>query len=135
MKTHFGHIEYKVKAANVSFYRDLFAFLGWDTLMDDGGSFLGLGDESGGSFWFIGSETDVVNDYDGLGVNHVAVAAPTIADVDATAKYLGDHGVAALFETPRHRPEFASSPDRTYYQVMFESPDRILFEVVYGGPK
>jgi hypothetical protein len=28
-----------------------------------------------------------------------------------------------------------ASPDKTYYQVMFESPDRILFEVVYTGLK
>jgi hypothetical protein len=39
-----------------------------------------------------------------------------------------------LFETPRHRPEF-SSEDSTYYQIMFESPDRILLEFVYTGPK
>ncbi len=37
--------------------------------------------------------------------------------------------------TPRHRPEFSQGPDQTYYQVMFESPDRVLFEVVYTGPK
>ena len=134
METRFGHIEFKIKAVNLPFYRDLFAFLGWSTLMD-GDGILGLGDQGGGSFWFIGAETDIVNDYDGLGANHVAVAALSIPDVDATTKYLQDHGVPALFETPRHRPEFASSPDNTYYQVMFESPDRILFEVVYGGPK
>ena len=40
-----------------------------------------------------------------------------------------------LFETPRHRPDFAHGEDTTYYQVMFESPDRILFEIVYTGPK
>ena len=134
MRTQFGHIEFKIKAANMPFYRDLFAFLGWNTLMEADG-FLGVGDQGGGSFWFIGAETGVVNDYDGLGVNHVAVAAQSIADVDATAKYLEERGVAALFETPRHRSEFSSSPDSTYYQVMFESPDRILFEVVYTGPK
>jgi hypothetical protein len=39
-----------------------------------------------------------------------------------------------LFDTPRHRPDFSQSPDHTYYQIMFESPDRILFEVVYTGP-
>jgi hypothetical protein len=49
--------------------------------------------------------------------------------------YLKQHGIKALFETPRHRPEFSGSEAETYYQVMFESPDRILFEVVYTGPK
>ena len=44
--------------------------------------------------------------------------------------------VAPLVEiTPRHRPEFSASEHDTYYQIMFESPDRVLFEVVYEGPK
>ena len=61
--------------------------------------------------------------------------ATTQADVDATVGYLEKQGVAALFETPRHRPDFATSETDTYYQVMFESPDGVLFEVVYTGPK
>lgn len=35
----------------------------------------------------------------------------------------------------RHRPEFSWGPDDTHDQVMFESPDRTLIEVVYTGPK
>ena len=31
------------------------------------------------------------------------------------------------------RPEFSQDTDHTYYQVMFETPDKILIEVVYGG--
>ena len=54
--------------------------------------------------------------------------------MDATAEYLTKLGIAALFETPRHRAEFSAGEGQTYYQVMFESPDRILFEVVYTGP-
>jgi hypothetical protein len=56
------------------------------------------------------------------------------SDVDETVTYLKAHGVPVLFETPRHRAEF-SGGGNTYYQVMFESPDKILFEVVYTGPK
>ena len=56
------------------------------------------------------------------------------ADVDATASYLREQQVEMLFGTPQHRPEF-SSEGNTYYQVMFETPDRILLEVVYTGPK
>ena len=44
-------------------------------------------------------------------------------------------GVQPLFDTPRHRPEFRDDPKETYYQVMFESPDKVLFEVVYSGLK
>ena len=76
----------------------------------------------------------VGNDYDGPGMNHVAIAAASQADVDATVGYLHDRGIEVLFDTPRHRPEF-SGEGTTYYQVMFESPDRVLFEVVYTGPK
>lgn len=55
--------------------------------------------------------------------------------MDAVAANLKAQGVELLFETPRHRPEFTESEEQTYYQVMFESPDRILLEVVYTGPK
>ena len=54
---------------------------------------------------------------------------------DATVAYLNSHGVDCLFETPRHRPDFSHSESDTYYQVMFPSPDGILFEHVYIGPK
>ena len=68
-------------------------------------------------------------------VDTALLLAPTQADVDATVGYLEKQGVAALFETPRHRPDFATSETDTYYQVMFESPDGVLSEVVYTGPK
>jgi catechol 2,3-dioxygenase-like lactoylglutathione lyase family enzyme len=78
---------------------------------------------------------DVDNDYDGIGMNHVGLTVNSQAEVDEVTAYLQKNGVKPLFETPRHRPEFCDKPDATYYQVMFESPDRILFEVVYTGPK
>jgi len=65
------------------------------------------------------------NDYDGPGMNHLAIGA----------NYLTERRVALLFETPRHRPEFAEGEAQTYYQVMFASLDRIMLEVVYTGPK
>lgn len=67
-------------------------------------------------------------------MNHLAIGAESQADVDAAAEHLSSRDVAMLFETPRHRPEF-SGEDSTYYQIMFESPDRILFEFVYTGPR
>ncbi len=128
------HLQINVHAANLDFYRDLMRFLGWQTLMDES-LFFGAGGTNGASLWFIGEVKDVANDYDGPGVNHIGIGAATQADVDAATAYLNSKGVPALFETPRHRPEFSQGPDQTYYQVMFESPDRILFEVVYTGPK
>ena len=134
MHTRLGHIQFNVRPENVPFYRDLTAFLGWQAIYDEHGM-LGVAGERGDSLWFIGQAKEVGNDYDGPGMNHLAFATATQADVDATARYLRERDVDLLFETPRHRPEFSQSPDHTYYQVMFETPDRILLEVVYTGPK
>ena len=131
ISSHIGHIVFQIHPGNMSFYKDLFSFLGWKLWAEDP-DMLGMGNEHGESLWFGGPAKLVSNDYDGPGVNHLGIAVGQQADVDAVVAYLSEHGVAALFETPRHRPEF-SGPGKTYYQVMFESPDRILFEVVYSG--
>lgn len=129
-----GHLVLLVKLQNLGFYKDLLTFAGWQTLYDDP-AMLGVGNDAGVSLWFGAVTKDVANDYDGPGVNHVALSVPHQGDVDQMVAYLREHNVQPLFETPRHRPEFSAGPDQTYYQVMFESPDRILFEVVYTGPK
>jgi catechol 2,3-dioxygenase-like lactoylglutathione lyase family enzyme len=129
-----GHIVVNVNPENFAFYRDLFGFLGWAKWADDP-STLGFGDKHGASVWFGAPIKPVSNDYDGTGMNHLALGVPNQADVDLVVTYLQEHGVPALFETPRHRPDFCSDPATTYYQVMFESPDRILLEVVYLGLK
>lgn len=141
MQTRISHMQFNVRPANLPFYRDLLAFLGWQTIFDGtlpdplNQEMLGVGDASGASLWFVAEVKDVANDYDGPGLNHLGIGAPTQADVDAAAVYLKERGVALLFDTPRHRPEFAQGEDQTYYQVMFTSPDRLLLEVVYTGPK
>jgi catechol 2,3-dioxygenase-like lactoylglutathione lyase family enzyme len=96
---------------------------------------LGVAGANGVSLWFGSEVKPVTNDYDGPGVNHLALSVPAQADVDTVVAYLAEHSIEQLFETPRHRPEFTPSLDQTYYQVMFETPDRILLEVVYTGPK
>lgn len=55
--------------------------------------------------------------------------------MDTAAAHLTERGVALLFETPRHRPDFSMGEGQTYYQIMFETPDRLLLEFVYIGPK
>ena len=134
MQTHIGHIQFNIQSANLAFYRELMSFLGWQSIYDGEGG-LGVAGQHGTSLWFMAVGKDVINDYDGPGMNHFAFGTATQADVDATVAFLTQHGVAQLFETPRHRPEFSESEEHTYYQVMFESPDHILFEVVYTGPK
>ncbi len=129
-----GHLQLNVKSENLPFYTGLFTELGWASIMsaDWAEAFKDAGDVS---LWFIAGAKDVQNDYDGPGVNHIALAAESQAEVDATVAWLNEQGITCLFETPQHRPDFAQSEDHTYYQVMFESPDGILFEHVYIGPK
>jgi catechol 2,3-dioxygenase-like lactoylglutathione lyase family enzyme len=128
-----SHIQFNVRAANVPFYKDLLTFLGWEIVHEDTGV-VGLSGKNGESFWFIGQVEGGSIDYDGPGVNHIAIDAESQSDVDSAAAYLRERGVELLFETPRHRPEF-SGDGNTYYQIMFESPDRLLLEFVYTGPK
>ncbi len=133
MESSLAHLQVNIRPENLPFYKDLFGFLGWGTLYEEDGS-LGVGGANGASIWLVPEAKSVSNDYDGAGVNHLGISADGQADVDATAAYLEQKGVPALFDTPRHRPEFAADESATYYQVMFESPDRVLFEVVYTGP-
>ena len=132
-KSSLGHLQVNVDAKNINFYKDFFNFLEWSSLYQDD-SVVGVADQNGAGLWFVPAMKQVANDYDGNGTNHIAISVPSQADVDETVAYLKKNNVACLFETPRHRPDFAESPEHTYYQVMFESPDRILFEVVYTGP-
>ena len=133
-KSTFGHLVVNIHVQNREFYKDLFNFLGWKVLLDEP-EILGIEDEHKISLWFVNPIKKVENDYDGIGMNHLAISAPNQTAVDETVAYLQKHNIKALFETPRHRPEFCGSEDETYYQVMFESPDHLLFEVVYTGPK
>jgi catechol 2,3-dioxygenase-like lactoylglutathione lyase family enzyme len=133
MQSHLVHLLLSVQPANMPFYKNLMTFLGWSTLYDSP-EMLGFGDKNNISMWFGGATKEGRNDYDAPGVNHIAIGTAAQADVDAAEKYLTGQGIPMLFETPRHRPDFMPSP-QTYYQIMFESPDHILFEVVYTGPK
>ena len=134
MKSELAHLVFGIEAKHLPFYKDLLTFLGW-TIFFDGYGMIGASGKGACSLWFGPRQHEQGNDYDGSGLNHLAIGAESIADVDAAVAYLKTQGIAALFETPRHRPDFARSEQDTYYQVMFESPDRILFEVVYTGPK
>ncbi len=135
MRSGLGHIQFNVKADNIAWYKGLFETLGWSEIWYGEGEGYGAAGSNGESFWFIAGGNGAVNDYDGPGVNHVAVAVENQADVDAAGAYLTGIDTELLFETPRHRPDFSQSESDTYYQIMFETPDRFLLEVVYTGPK
>lgn len=128
------HVQLNVAPENVQFYRDLFAALGWPTLVDmPEHNVIGVGDGAG-SVWIAPAGNGHANDRDGAGLNHLALTADSIEAVDAAAAWIAERGIPALYETPRHRPDFAWEEGLTYYQVMFDTPDRILVEVVYTGP-
>ena len=133
-QTSIGHIQFNVQPENIAYYRDLLGFLGWQTLYD-GEGMLGVGGPNNSSLWFSGACNEVKNDYDGAGFNHIGLSVAAQSDVDETMDYMRNVGITPLFDTPRHRPDFSGSESDTYYQVMFETPDRVLFEVVYTGPK
>lgn len=129
----FNHMQVFIDSQHVDFYKDLFKFLGWSILYEDKAA-VNVGDKNGISIWFDPAFKDEKNDYDGMGMNHLAIAVTSEAEVDEVVNWLRDRRVLTLFGTPCHRLDFADAKDQTYYQVMFESPDKILFEVVYIGP-
>ncbi len=134
MKSHVSHLQFNMNPANKSFYADMFASLGWKTLYEEE-ELIGVGNDGQVSLWFAAATSDVANDHDAPGLNHFGIGVETQADVDATVAYLRERGVELLYGTPCNRPEYASGENDLYYSAMFLSPDQILFEVVYTGPK
>jgi len=134
MQAQLGHLQFNINRENLNFYKELLAFLEW-TVLYETADLIGVADPNGASLWFMGIANDAKNDYDGAGLNHLAFGVAAQRDVDAAVSFLQEKGISLLFDTPRHRPDFAQGADQTYYQVMFESPDRILMEVVYMGVK
>jgi catechol 2,3-dioxygenase-like lactoylglutathione lyase family enzyme len=134
MQSKLGHLQVNVNPSNISFYKNLFGFLGWESIADEPEMFAAMV-EGGASLWFMAGLKPQTTDYDGYGVNHIAIQVSAQKDVDSAVDYLKQNKIVCLFETPRHRPDFANKPTNTYYQVMFESPDHILFEIVYMGKK
>ena len=139
MAGNFGHMQVNINMKNADFYIEFLQSLGWKVICDaefePGKRVVGIEDENHVSLWFCEPMKEANNHYDGIGMNHFGFLVPGQADVDKAVKFIKARGIPALFETPRHRPEFCDSPANTYYQVMFETPDKLLIEVVYIGPK
>lgn len=134
MKTNLYHLQININSSNLVFHKELMEYLGWDALYETD-DMAGFGNGGDTSLWFIPAIKQQNTDYDGYGVNHISLRVDTMNDVDKAKEYLNNKGITMLFDTPRHRPEFTSQEDETYYQIMFESPDKILFEIVYVGKK
>ena len=136
MKSTLSHIQFNIDFRHVEFYKELMKFLGWAEIYNTDGV-VGYNDstDKGASLWFLKSKTNETHGHGKAGMNHIGIHVDNQSDVDEIVKYLQEKQINALYDTPRHRPEFAFVEGHTYYQVMFESPDKILFEVVYTGPK
>lgn len=134
MKSHLGHIQINIDPKNLPFYKELFTFLEWKIMVENE-TMLGLSSGKECTVWFLPATKDHTNDHDSVGANHFGINVPSAKDVDEAAAYLEENHIVPLFDTPRHRPEFSESPEHTYYQVMFASPDNLLFEILYTGPK
>lgn len=61
------------------------------------------------------------------GLNHIAFQAEHREDVDRTAVFLNEHGIATLYQSPG---QFHSELE--YYAAFFEDPFRLKLEVVYS---
>lgn len=126
-----NHLQLNVSGDNLDYYRRLLTQLGFN-VPETEGYVSGFGD--GVSLWFMPSEVAEKQDHDQRGVNHIAINADAVDDVDAAAAFLAELETEALFGTPQRRDDFIGGGETDYYQVMFRSPDGILFEVVYTGP-
>ncbi|HRN96557.1 MAG TPA: VOC family protein [Candidatus Levybacteria bacterium] len=133
MNSSLAHIQVNVDFANISFYKDIMNFLGWKELYADD-AMAGYAGENGLSVWFSQAPEGGSHNPSTMGLSHIGIQTDTLGNVDKVVTYLKDHGIQTLHNTPAHRPEF-SSEGQTYYQVIFESPDKILFEVMYAGQK
>lgn len=133
MNSYLYHLQINIDFKNLSFYKELLKFMGWSVIFEseDTAGYKGV---TNGDLWFLQTEINEFGNYDTKGVNHIALRVNEITDVDKVKEYLNKNNIVMLFDTPKHRPEFASEGE-TYYQIMFESPDKILFEVVYVGTK
>jgi putative endonuclease len=132
MKSSLSHLQINVLTENFSFYKKLMTFLGWSIIFETP-EIIGTMGPNEASIWFMKTQKEPISNFDNRGVNHIGIKVENKKDVDDTVEFLKRKKIEALFETPRHRPEFSFEEGKTYYQVMFKSPDNILFEVMYSG--
>lgn len=134
MKSYLYHLQVNIDFKNVEFYRDLMGALGWNVIFESEG-LIGFRTDKNGDVWYVDADRKTELDYDAVGVNHISIRVEELKNVDEIVEFLKTKDVKTLFDTPKHREEFAAKDSETYYQIMFESVDGILFEIVYIGKK
>ena len=83
-------------------------FIGWNVIFETN-EVVGYKSKTNGDLWLVKSENFKPNNYDGIGVNHISLRVDTILNVDEIKNYLETNNIKMLFNTPKHRPEFAST--------------------------
>ncbi len=135
MKSYFYHLQINIDfEQNNQFYKDLMQYLGWNIIFEGDGMF-GFRSDTTGDVWFLNSQKKEIMDYDMVGVNHISIRVEEQSNIDQILEFLKQRNIQSLFDTPRHRPEFTAKENETYYQIIFETPDKIQFEIVYIGKK
>lgn len=135
MNSHLYHLQINIDfQKNFTFYKDFMTFVGWTPIFE-ANDMAGYKSSEKADLWFVDAQKKELTDYDKMGVNHIAIRVESQKDVDNVVEFIKARGIPPLFETPRHRPDFATSETETYYQVIFETPDKIQVEVVYIGKK
>jgi catechol 2,3-dioxygenase-like lactoylglutathione lyase family enzyme len=135
MTSRLYHLQINVSSAESarSFYRDLFRYLEWRVIHDEGG--VTAFSDGAVNIWLIPTE----GRFDGrgfhrkaTGLNHLAFRVERREDVDRFRdEFMAPRGMAALYGTPREFPEYAPG----YYAVFFEDADRLKLEVVHVPPR
>lgn len=129
-----NHLQINVNTLNFRFYKDFMEKMGFELIMEEP-DILGYKSNNNVSLYFTSPIINSDGNYDTIGFNHLGISVPNMADVNEMVGWVREHDIEPLFETPRHRPEFAEDEDSAYYQLMFESPDKILIEIFYIGKK
>jgi glyoxylase I family protein len=131
VKAFLYHVQINVgdAATSLPFYRALFTYLEYKTVMDTG-DLLGVSNGTT-DFWLIEmsrERRDETFHRKNTGLNHLAFGVRSRADVDRfVAEFMKPRGVAPLYDSPREYPEYRAG----YYAVFFEDPDRLKVEVAH----
>ena len=129
------HVQINVGSGGsaLPFYRDLFAFLEWRTVYDEGG--IAAFSDGATDLWLIPTDTRFVDSgfhRKRTGLNHLAFRVDRREDVERFRdEFMAPRRIAALYDTPREFPEYAPG----YYAVFFEDPDRLKLEVAHVPPR
>ena len=135
MTSRLYHVQINVGSAEraLPFYRDLFRYLEWRVIHDEGG--VAAFSDGAVNIWLIPTGARFLDrgfHRKGTGLNHLAFRVERREEVDRFRdEFMAPRGIASLYGTPREFPEYAPG----YYAVFFEDADRVKLEVVHVPPR